>query len=119
MNQLLMIDDKGGNVLVLVLGPANVNLMREGRPVSKRIEEFYPDGIHRKLEMLIYYSETPVATMIEPRMPPPGQRPSIPNTQPPTMPPRMPRTMSMTTPYPPPLITFPASQPAINPTTIQ
>ena len=60
MNHLLMKDDKGGNILVLVMGPANLNLMREGHPVSKRIEEFYPDGIPRKLEVLIYYSETPV-----------------------------------------------------------
>jgi hypothetical protein len=45
--------------------------------------------------------------------------PSKLNTKPPTTPPRIPRTMSITTPYPPPFITFPASQPAINPTTIQ
>ena len=60
MNHLLMKDDKGGNVFVLVMGPGNLNLMREGHPVSKRIEEFYPDGIPRKLEVLIFYSETPV-----------------------------------------------------------
>jgi len=34
--------------------------MREGHPVSKRIEDWYPDGIPRKLELLIFWSDTPV-----------------------------------------------------------
>jgi len=60
MNHLLMKDVNGKNVLVFVLEPGNVNLLREGRPISKHIEEFFPDGIPRNLELLIFYSETPV-----------------------------------------------------------
>ncbi len=61
MNQLVLTDDKGGKVLVFVIGPANVKLMQEGNPVSKHLEDFFPDGIPRKLEVLIYYSDTPVS----------------------------------------------------------
>src|ERR1700677_1153378 len=59
------------------------------------------------------------ATMIDPMIPPPGQIPNIPKTHPPRTPPRIPRMMSTTTPYPPPFISLPASQPAMSPTRIQ
>src|SRR5919106_6491412 len=49
--------------------------------------------------------------------PPPAETPRAQKTQPPTTLPTRPRTISPISPYPPPLITNPASQPANNPTT--
>jgi len=56
------------------------------------------------------------ATTIVPSMPQKGNPPRRPKTQPPMTAPTMPRTISISTPKPPPFITFPASHPAMNPT---
>jgi len=58
------------------------------------------------------------ATSSDPMIPPPCQIPNLPKIQPPSNAPRIPKMISTTTPYPPPFITCPASQPAISPTTI-
>src|SRR5215469_3219189 len=57
-------------------------------------------------------------TIVDPIIPPPCQIPSAPKIQPPTTPPSIPRMISTRTPYPPPFMTCPASQPAMSPTTI-
>jgi hypothetical protein len=61
MNELIAKGADGQTVLILVLEPGNINLLREGRPIDKRIHDYFPDGIPRKLELVIHYSETPLA----------------------------------------------------------
>jgi hypothetical protein len=62
MNQLVGKSADGTPVLCFILEPANIHRMvRERNPIDVRIESLFPEGIPRKLELVIAYSETPVA----------------------------------------------------------
>jgi hypothetical protein len=62
MNHLVI---KGGAgtrpTLVLVLEPGNIYRMQQGDPVLKRLVDFFPDGVPKDLELLLFYSMTPIA----------------------------------------------------------
>ena len=61
MNQLVGTKEDGTHFLMLVLEPANLHRLQKQDPVLLRIEDWFPDGIPSKLELVISYSETPVA----------------------------------------------------------
>lgn len=61
MNVLMTRNAKNEAVLILVLEPGNINLLVEKKPLHTRIEDYFPEGIPRKLELLLYFSPTPHA----------------------------------------------------------
>jgi hypothetical protein len=62
MNQLVGKDEHGNSILVLLLEPGNIHKMTKlGMPVDVRIEDFFPEGIPRKLRLTVAFSETPIA----------------------------------------------------------
>lgn len=61
MNQLTGKTAGGSPFLALILEPGNVHKLQGGEPIQLRIEDLFPDGIPRKLELAISYSETPIA----------------------------------------------------------
>jgi len=61
MNQLVGKTLDGTPFLLLVLEPGNLHKLKVGEPIKVRIEDLFPDGIPKRLELGIWYSETPVA----------------------------------------------------------
>lgn len=60
MNQLVGKDENGRPMLVLVLEPGNIHkLVEERLPIQVRVEDLFPEGIPRKLTLVIAHSETP------------------------------------------------------------
>jgi|SRR5215471_7830955 len=51
----------GHTVYMLVLEPGNLRRLREGEPISVRVEDMFPEGIPKRLELVIAWSETPIA----------------------------------------------------------
>lgn len=60
MNLLIASNDKGDTCLVLVLEPGNIHKMKQGQPILQKLNDYFPDGLPKKLELSIFYSETPV-----------------------------------------------------------
>lgn len=52
--------DNGGSFIALALEPGNLHRLRQSQPILLRIEDQFPDGIPKRLELMIAYSETPV-----------------------------------------------------------
>jgi hypothetical protein len=61
MNQLVSRDENGNPVLLLILEPGNVAKLKDGQPIDMRVEDLFPDGVTKKLRLVIHYSETPIA----------------------------------------------------------
>jgi hypothetical protein len=61
MNKIVGKTADGGSFLALVLEPGNLVRFKEGRPIKFRVDELFPDGIPRRLELFIGFSETPIA----------------------------------------------------------
>lgn len=61
MNQIVGRKDDGTPYLALSLEPGNLSRLRHGQPIRLRVEDLFPNGIPKRLELLIGYSETPVA----------------------------------------------------------
>jgi Zn ribbon nucleic-acid-binding protein len=62
VNQLVGRDNDGTPVLILVLEPGNIHrIVSEANPIDLRVESMFPDGIPRKLRLVVAHSETPVA----------------------------------------------------------
>jgi hypothetical protein len=61
MNALVGRSADGKPFLMLVLEPGNLQRLKEGRPIEKHIEDLFPDGIPRRLDLVISFSETPIA----------------------------------------------------------
>lgn len=61
MNTLVGNRNDGTPFLVLVLEPGNLERLRQGAPIFQRVEDYFPDGIPRRLQLIIGFSETPVA----------------------------------------------------------
>jgi len=61
MNQLVGIKKNGVKFLALVLEPGNLHRLQKREPITVRVEDLFPDGIPRQLEVAIFYSETPIA----------------------------------------------------------
>lgn len=61
MNQVVGTKDNGTKFLALVLEPGNLHRLQKREPITVRVEDLFPDGIPRKLEVAIFYSETPIA----------------------------------------------------------
>ncbi len=63
MNKIAGKKPDGTPFLALVLEPGNLlKLQRQpSQPISLRIDEMFPEGVPKKLELDILYSETPVA----------------------------------------------------------
>src|SRR5215471_18825122 len=62
MNKLFGTKPDGTKFIALSLEPGNIHrLTKKGLPILVRIEDMFPDGIPTKLELAIFYSETPVA----------------------------------------------------------
>lgn len=51
----------GRHFLELRLEPGNLERLKAGDPIQKRIEDMFPDGIPDRLDLYISYSETPIA----------------------------------------------------------
>lgn len=51
----------GSRALSLVLEPGNLHRLQQGDPIKLCVHELFPDGIPRKLDLLISFSETPIA----------------------------------------------------------
>src|SRR4051812_45389844 len=61
MNEIVTQNAKGESTLILVLEPGNLFLLKQGNPIQKHLEAYFPDGIPKKLELVILFSETPNA----------------------------------------------------------
>jgi hypothetical protein len=61
VNQIVGKKENGSQFVALVLEPGNLHLLQQKRPIKLRIEDMFPDGIPKRLELAIYYSETPIA----------------------------------------------------------
>lgn len=62
MNQIVGHKEDGTPFLALVLEPGNIHKLRDGLPILVRIEDHFPEGIPpRRLELLIFHSDTPIA----------------------------------------------------------
>lgn len=61
MNQIVGKLENGTPFLALALEPGNLHKLRQGSPITLHIEDFFPDGIPKKLELSIFHSETPLA----------------------------------------------------------
>ena len=51
----------GRHFLELRLEPGNLERLKAGDPILKRIEDMFPDGIPERLDLYISFSETPIA----------------------------------------------------------
>lgn len=60
MNQLVGEKQNGSKFLGLVLEPGNLRRLQQGKPIIMRVEDMFPDGVPKRLELAIFYSETPV-----------------------------------------------------------
>lgn len=60
MNAATGTNKDGSRFLLIVLEPGNVHKLQKGQPMHFRIEDMFPDGIPRKLEVVIAHSETPI-----------------------------------------------------------
>lgn len=61
MNQFTGRAADGKQFVEFRLEPGNIERLKQGEPIAKRIEDLFPDGIPRRLQLIITYSETPVA----------------------------------------------------------
>ena len=61
MNQLVGTNSSGKPFLALVLEPGNLHKLQQHQPISIHVEDLFPDGIPKHLELAILYSETPIA----------------------------------------------------------
>lgn len=61
MNQLVGKTKDGSPFLALVLEPGNLHRLQRNEPIRVRVQDHFPDGIPKRLDLLIDYSETPVA----------------------------------------------------------
>jgi hypothetical protein len=61
MNQIVGRDQKGVQFVALVLEPGNVERIRRDEPIRVHLESLFPDGIPRRLDILIGYTSTPQA----------------------------------------------------------
>jgi hypothetical protein len=61
MNQFVGKKPDGTPFLALVLEPGNLHKLQAGQPIALRVQDLFPDGIPKRLELMIDFSETPVA----------------------------------------------------------
>lgn len=61
MNQFVGIKNDGTPFLALVLEPGNLTRLQEAKPIRLRVDDLFPNGIPGRLELLISFTETPVA----------------------------------------------------------
>jgi hypothetical protein len=61
MNQIVGKKDDGCPFLLVVLEPGNLHRLQRNDPITVRVEDWFPEGIPKRLELCIAYSETPVA----------------------------------------------------------
>lgn len=61
MNQFVAKDKNGRAVLGLILEPGNIERLGKGDAIRVHADDFFPDGIPRALDIVIFYSETPIA----------------------------------------------------------
>jgi|SRR5581483_758151 len=61
MNQITGKDPSGKPFFALILEPGNLEYLRQHRPIFLHLEDMFPDGIPKRLDLIIDFSETPVA----------------------------------------------------------
>ena len=61
MNQLVGRQENGRTFLALILEPGNLKRLKDGDPIKLRIEDLFSDGIPKQLDLLIGFSDTPIA----------------------------------------------------------
>ncbi len=61
MNQVVGVKKDGSPFLALALEPGNLKKLREGQPIVIRLGDLFPRGIPITTELMIAYSDTPVA----------------------------------------------------------
>jgi Zn ribbon nucleic-acid-binding protein len=61
MNQLVGKKDDGCPFLLLILEPGNLHRLQQHDPIVLRVQDLFPEGIPKRLELSLGYSETPVA----------------------------------------------------------
>src|ERR1039457_1767158 len=62
MNQIVGINDDGMTFLALELEPGNIHRLRQGDPILLHVQDLFPDGIPKRLELVVSFSETPIAS---------------------------------------------------------
>lgn len=60
MNQAVGKRRDGKPFLMLVLEPGNLTRLQQDRPIKVQVEALFPDGVPKRLELLIAFSATPV-----------------------------------------------------------
>lgn len=61
MNCIVGEDQDKKKFLALVLEPGNIHRLQTGLPIRVSVEGMFPDGIPKRLDLMIAYSATPVA----------------------------------------------------------
>ena len=51
----------GSSFLALILEPGNLHRLKSDQPISVRVEDYFPDGIPRRLQLIIGHSGTPIS----------------------------------------------------------
>lgn len=65
MNKLVGTKPNGDAFLVLILEPGNLHKLKNHQALFLRVEDMFPDGIPKRLEIDVFYSETPVKDLTE------------------------------------------------------
>jgi hypothetical protein len=61
MNLAVGTRQNGTKFLLMILEPGNIHRLQQGDPISTRIEDLFPGGIPKRLQLVISYRETPEA----------------------------------------------------------
>lgn len=61
MNQVVGKKPDGTSILALALEPGNLFRLQQGEPITVRVQDMFPDGIPKKLELALFFSATPIA----------------------------------------------------------
>lgn len=61
MNKFVARGKDGRPIFGMVLEPGNLEKLKQGSPILEHIDSWFPNGIPRKLDLLIMHSETPIA----------------------------------------------------------
>ena len=65
MNTLIGKKQDGSRFVALVLGPADIAQLQQHDPIIVKVEEMFPDGVPKGLELAVFYNETPVTNSAE------------------------------------------------------
>jgi len=60
VNQIVGRKSDGTPFLLLCLEPGNLHRLQQNRPIEIQVHSLFPDGVPKRLELVILYSDTPI-----------------------------------------------------------